>query len=105
MAQITWNIASGDSITLDVADGLTLMEAARDNDIAGIYGDCGGNLACATCHVLVDESWAERCGTPSAMEHDMLDMVETGRQPNSRLSCQITAGAALDGLVVAVPGD
>lgn len=104
MAQITWNTADGESMTLDVAEGMSLMEAARDHNINGIYGDCGGNLACATCHVVVAPEWLAKTGEVSAMEDDMLEMVETGRQPNSRLCCQIKAGPALDGLVVEVPG-
>ena len=104
MPQITWKTADGATTTLDVADGLSLMEAARDNNIDGIYGDCGGNLACATCHVLVAEDWLAKTGEVTAMEDDMLEMVETSRQPNSRLCCQIVARAALDGLVVEVPG-
>lgn len=103
MPQITWKTAAGEAITLDVPEGQNLMEAARDNNIDGIYGDCGGNLACATCHVLVAQEWLERIGTPSAMEDDMLDIVETGRMPNSRLCCQIIARADLDGLSVEVP--
>lgn len=103
MPKITWKTNAGESITLDVPEGQSLMEAARDNNIDGIYGDCGGNLSCATCHVLVAEDWLEAVGAPSAMEDDMLEIVDTGRQPTSRLCCQILSSAALDGLVVEVP--
>lgn len=80
------------------------MEAARDHGVDGIYGDCGGNLACATCHVVLSKEWAERLGAPNAMEDDMLDIVEAGRTDTSRLSCQIIATDEMEGLVLEVPG-
>ncbi|MDT1064117.1 2Fe-2S iron-sulfur cluster-binding protein [Paracoccus sp. CPCC 101403] len=104
MTQITWKCASGQSITINVTAGQSLMEAARDHDVDGIFGDCGGNLACATCHVIVPPEWVELTGKPDAMEEDMLDIVETGRTPTSRLSCQIVATHEMDGMVLEVPG-
>jgi 2Fe-2S ferredoxin len=99
----TWNLADGRAITLDVAEGLSLMEAATQRGVPGIIGECGGSMSCATCHVVVDPAWAERAGTPSAFEDDMLDITEAGRQPTSRLSCQIKMTAALDGIVLSIP--
>ena len=104
MPKITWNCASGNSFTIDVPTGKSLMEAARDHDVDGIYGDCGGNLACATCHVVVPAEWAALTGQPDAMEEDMLDIVESGRTPTSRLSCQIVASDGMDGMILEVPG-
>ena len=100
----TWKLADGREITLDVPEGQTLMEAATQRGVPGIIGECGGSMSCATCHVVVAPDWAERAGTPSAFEDDMLDITESGRQPTSRLSCQIKMTAALDGIVVSVPG-
>ena len=99
----TWKQADGQDITLDVAKGLSLMEAATRHGIPGIIGECGGSMSCATCHVVVDAAWFERAGPPTAFEDDMLDITEAERQPTSRLSCQITMRADLDGIVVSVP--
>ncbi|MBL9051266.1 MAG: 2Fe-2S iron-sulfur cluster binding domain-containing protein [Tabrizicola sp.] len=99
----TWKLADGREVTHDVAEGLNLMEAATSRGVPGIIGECGGSMSCATCHVVVDPAWAERAGDPSAFEEDMLDITEAGRQPTSRLSCQIRMRAELDGIVVAVP--
>ena len=71
--------------------------------IPAILGDCGGNLSCATCHVVVDPAWADRTGPATAFEHDMLDVTDAPRQPTSRLSCQLTMTAALDGLILHIP--
>lgn len=92
----------GTPFTLDVAPKTTVMENAVKNSVPGIEAECGGACACATCHVYVDEAWAERVGPPEAMEEDMLDFAYDVR-PTSRLSCQIKMTDALDGLVVHVP--
>ena len=99
----TWKLADGREITLDVSEGESLMQAATRHGVPGIIGECGGSLSCATCHVVVDPDWADRAGPPGAFEEDMLDITEAGREPTSRLSCQIRMGAALDGIVVRVP--
>jgi 2Fe-2S ferredoxin len=99
----TWKLADGRAITLDVPEGTSLMEAATQRGVPGIIGECGGSMSCATCHVIVDPAWAERAGTPSAFEDDMLDITDAGREPTSRLSCQLRMRAALDGIVVSVP--
>jgi 2Fe-2S ferredoxin len=101
--QATWELPDGQRITLDVAVGTSLMQAAVARGIAGVVGECGGSLSCATCHVVVSPDWAERAGTPSGFEDDMLDITEAEREPTSRLSCQIKMSAALDGIVVKVP--
>ncbi|MFN3992107.1 MAG: 2Fe-2S iron-sulfur cluster-binding protein [Tabrizicola flagellatus] len=99
----TWKLADGREITLDVPEGESLMQAATRHGVPGIIGECGGSLSCATCHVVVDPAWADRAGPPGAFEEDMLDITEAGREPTSRLSCQIRMSAALDGIVVRVP--
>lgn len=104
MPQITWRDVDGALIEAEVPVGKTLMEAAVAAGVQGIYGDCGGALACATCHVIPDDDWADRVGKPDTMEHEMLDMVEGIRAPNSRLSCQIRSRDDLDGLILNVPG-
>ena len=101
----TWTLTDGHAITLDVAEGTSLMEAATQRGVPGIIGECGGSMSCATCHVVVDPAWADRVGPPSTFEDDMLDITEAGRQPTSRLSCQLRMSAALDGIVVHIPGE
>ena len=102
MAKIHFVDHSGETRTIDVENGATVMEAAIRNAVPGIEAECGGACACATCHVYVEEEWREKTGGPSPMEEDMLDFGYDVR-PNSRLSCQIKVTDALDGLRVAVP--
>ncbi len=99
----TWIQADGTSVTLDVAPGTNLMQAATARGVPLIIGECGGSLSCATCHVVVDPAWAERAGGAQDFEDQMLDIAEAPRQPTSRLSCQIVMTADLDGIVVHVP--
>lgn len=81
---------------------MTLMRAATDNRVPGIDGDCGGNCACATCHVYVDAAWSDRAGVRTASEREMLNMVPELKD-NSRLACQVTLDDNLNGMVVALP--
>ena len=104
MAKINFVDHAGETRTVEVDTGATVMEAAIRNAIPGIEAECGGACACATCHVVVDDAWVTAAGNPTLLEEDMLDMVEAGRRPNSRLSCQLRAHAGLDGLVLHVPG-
>ena len=104
MAKITYIEHSGTSHTIDVRNGLSVMEGAVKNNIPGIDADCGGACACATCHVYVDDAWTAKTGSPSSMEESMLDFAND-LQPNSRLSCQIKVTDELDGLVVRMPSD
>lgn len=99
---VTWVLPDGNSRTADVQEGHNLMEAAVANGIAGISGDCGGALACATCHVAVLEG-SESAKTCGEMEDDMLDMVDGERSETSRLSCQLIASSDLDGIVLRIP--
>ena len=102
MSKITYIENSGKSHTVDVKNGLTVMEGAIQNDIPGIDADCGGGMSCATCHVYVKENWFDKIPKKEDGEDDMLDMAF---EPNkfSRLSCQIIVSDELEGLVVNVP--
>ena len=102
MAKITFVQPDGTRQTVEAEPGITVMEAAKLNLIAGIEAECGGACACATCHVYVDPGWTERTGPASQMEEDMLDFAFDVRD-ESRLSCQIKVTAELDGLIVQVP--
>ena len=102
MPKITYIEFNGKSHTIDVANGLTVMEGAIQNNIPGIDADCGGSMACATCHVYVKEEWFDKLPKKEDGEEDMIDMAH---EPNkfSRLSCQLTVSEELDGLVVQLP--
>ena len=102
MTKITFIQPDGSQqiVTADV--GMTVMEAAKRDNIAGIEAECGGACACATCHVYVDAAWTTKAGKPAAMEEDMLDFAFDVR-PESRLACQIKVKPDLDGLVLRVP--
>lgn len=102
MTKITIVAFDGTRYDLEAENGSTVMENAVRNAVPGIEAECGGACACATCHVYVDDEWSETVGSPEPMEEDMLDFAYDVR-PTSRLSCQITIGDALDGLVVHVP--
>ena len=102
MTKITIVAFDGTRFDVDAENGSTVMENAIRNSVPGIEAECGGALACATCHVYVDEAWTDVVGAPSAMEEDMLDFAFDVR-PTSRLSCQIKVRDELDGLVVHVP--
>ncbi|WP_434403884.1 2Fe-2S iron-sulfur cluster-binding protein [Sphingobium sp. DN12] len=83
--------------------GENLMRAALNEGLDGMVGECGGGLACATCHCYVEEDWADRLPAPAQTELDMLECTASERRPSSRLGCQIIASDALDGLVVHLP--
>ncbi len=86
---------------ISVPPGLTLMEAATRNGIAGIEAICGGACSCATCHVYGDEAWLDRLTPPNDIEAFMLEEVSQPA-PNSRLSCQINLSEDLYGIQVTV---
>ncbi len=102
MPKITYIINKDNTQTLEVANGLTVMEGAVQNDVPGIDADCGGGMACATCHVYVTEEWFDKLPKKEDGEEDMLDMAFEPKK-NSRLSCQIIVSDELDGLTVNIP--
>ena len=102
MPKITYITHDNKTRTIDVQNGLTVMEGAVQNDIPGIDADCGGGMACATCHVYVKEEWFNKLPKKEDGEEDMIDMAY---EPNkfSRLSCQLIVTDKLDGLEVTIP--
>ena len=102
MPKITYKDEKGTSKTIEVEKGLTVMEGAIQNDIPGIDADCGGSMACATCHVYVEEKWLDKLPKPEEGEIDMIDMAFEPKK-NSRLSCQLIISEDLDRLVVTTP--
>jgi 2Fe-2S ferredoxin len=103
MANITFIEASGQSTTVNLPDGWSLMQGATANGVDGILGECGGSCACATCHCYVAEDFLAKVLPASDTELAMLDNVASERRPNSRLACQIKASADLEGMVVHLP--
>jgi 2Fe-2S ferredoxin len=102
MAKITYLDFQGNAKTIEVENGLTVMEGAIQNDIPGIDADCGGSMACATCHVYVEEKWFNKIPKADDAEVDMIDMAHEPKK-NSRLSCQLIISDELDGLTVTTP--
>ena len=102
MPKITYIEHNGKSHEIEVANGLSVMEGAVQNNIPGIDADCGGSCACATCHVYVDEKWFIKLPKKDSAEEDMLDMAYEPKN-FSRLSCQLSVTNELDGLVVKMP--
>ena len=102
MPKVTYIDYQDNSKTIEVENGLTVMEGAIQNDISGIDADCGGSMACATCHVYVEEKWFDKIPKAEEAEVDMIDMAIEPKK-NSRLSCQIIVSDELDGLTVMTP--
>ena len=102
MTKIIYKDYNGNSKTIEVENGLTVMEGAIQNDIQGIDADCGGSMACATCHVYVEDKWLNKIQKAEEAEVDMIDMAHEPKK-NSRLSCQLIVSNELDGLTVTTP--
>ena len=102
MPKVTFTDHKGNSKTIEIDNGLSVMEGAVQQNIPGIDADCGGSMACATCHVYVDDNWFEKIPKAEDAEIDMIDMAFEPKK-NSRLSCQITVTEELDGLTVTTP--
>ena len=102
MPKITFITSDAEPYKVEVQNGLTVMEGAVQNDVPGIDADCGGGMACATCHVYVNEDWIDKLPAKEDGEEDMLDMAFEPKS-TSRLSCQITVSDELDGLIVNIP--
>ncbi len=86
---------------LEAQDGYSLMELIRNAGVAELLALCGGCLSCATCHVQIDDASLSKLPAMSADENDLLDGSEH-RNANSRLSCQVSVTAALDGMTVTI---
>ncbi|MDB5722610.1 MAG: 2Fe-2S iron-sulfur cluster binding protein [Alphaproteobacteria bacterium] len=101
MAQLTIVSRDGTEKTVEGRNGWSVMENIRDSGFDELLALCGGCCSCATCHVQVDENWLAALPPVSPDEDDLLDS-SSHRQANSRLSCQIEFGEALDGLRVTI---
>lgn len=104
MPAVTYIEFGGAEHVIDLPAGENVMRGALSHDLPGIIGECGGGLACATCHCYVDDAWSAQIGTPTSQdERDMLESTSAEIRPTSRLSCQIVMSAELDGLIVHLP--
>lgn len=102
MSSITFIEHDGTEHKVDIEPGTTLMQTAVDNGIPGIDGDCGGECACGTCHVIIDKDWIKTTGSAGENELQMLDLTPE-RTSTSRLACQICTSEAMDGMVACLP--
>ena len=102
MPKINYKDNQGKCKTIEVENGLSVMEGAIQNDIPGIDADCGGSMACATCHVYVEEKWLDKLPKAEEAEVDMIDMAYEPKK-NSRLSCQLMVSDELEGLTIITP--
>jgi 2Fe-2S ferredoxin len=102
MAKITFIEADESQHVVDGMEGETLMQAAVRAGVPGILAECGGACACATCHVHIDPRWVGACSAPTSLEKDLLEMLSEVNA-DSRLACQITFSANLDGVLVRIP--
>jgi len=103
MTRIVFVEPSGREAAVEVPDGWSLMQGATAGGVDGIVAECGGSCACATCHCYVEEARLGELPPPGEAELAMLENVAAPRQPNSRLSCQVKASSALEGLRVVLP--
>ena len=102
MTKVTYKDFQGNSKTIEVENGLSVMEGAIQNNIPGIDADCGGSMACSTCHVYVEDKWLNKLPKIEDAEVDMIDMAYEPKK-NSRLSCQLIVSDEIDGLIVTTP--
>lgn len=103
MIKLTYIQPDGTARMVEASEGQSIMQAALNNLVPGIIGECGGELSCATCHVFVDPAWISKAGPLSDQEADLLETTSEATSECSRLACQIRLSAELDGIMVEVP--
>jgi len=101
MPNIIFILKDGTEKIIETDEGITILEAAEQNNI-DLHGACHGSLACATCHVIIDEKFYSKLPAASQAEEEMLDFA-FGATPTSRLACQLTMTKELDGIRVKLP--
>lgn len=102
MGSLTFIEHNGNQHQVDIEKGKSVMQLAMDNGVPGIDADCGGACACGTCHVIVDKEWLSVISSANHEENQMLDMTPE-KAETSRLSCQIPATDAMDGMLINIP--
>jgi ferredoxin, 2Fe-2S len=101
VTKLTFIQPDAQAVTVDAQNGISVMQAALRAGVEGIFAECGGNLACATCHVFVQAA-GSGVGEPSEPERAMLEYTVTPSRAESRLSCQIAVTAEMEGCVFAI---
>jgi ferredoxin len=101
MVSLTFVEPDGAEVVVDAAVGDTLLDVAHDNEIE-IEGACGGECACSTCHVILEQSFYDELDEPDEEEEDMLDLA-LGLTDTSRLGCQIEVTEAMEGMRIVLP--
>lgn len=102
MPEVIYTLADGRELSVDVPVGQSVMDGSVRNNLPGIVAECGGSCSCATCHVYVDEAFADQFDEVTDEERDLLEFAD-GAQPNSRLSCQLIMSEKNGGVRVVVP--
>jgi 2Fe-2S ferredoxin len=103
LPRITYKQHDGTEHVVEVEAGTSVMQGALNNGISGVVAECGGSMACATCHVYVDDAWLDRLPETDEMESQMLDCVAAERRANSRLGCQVNVTDEISGMIVRIP--
>jgi 2Fe-2S ferredoxin len=101
MPKIYFEIADGSEVEVDAPIGLSVLEIAHKNNI-DLEGACEGSLACATCHVILDQKYFDMLDEACEAEEDMLDLA-FGLTHTSRLGCQIIITEEFDGMKLKLP--
>lgn len=102
MPKIVFNCPDGSQHVVDARNGASVMETGTKSGVPGIVAECGGAMACATCHVYVADEYLALTGEAGELEDEMLDDAMAERTANSRLSCQLSMVDELDGIEVTV---
>lgn len=102
MPKIVFHSLDGSQHVVDARNGDSIMETGIGSGVPGIVAECGGAMACATCHVYVVDEYRSLVGDAGDFEDEMLDDAAAERTAGSRLSCQIQMTDALDGIEVTV---
>lgn len=102
MGQIIFIVHDGSEHIVDLEAGKSLMQLAVNNGVPSIDGDCGGECACGTCHVILENKWISKLGMASPNELQMLDLTPE-KSHNSRLACQVFVEETMDGMKVVLP--
>lgn len=105
MINIIFKQVDGQEMHVAAKPGDSVMQIAVAHGVPGVIGECGGSLACATCHCYVEAEWLAQLEAISQSEDDMLDCAMAERRPESRLTCQLSVTEAMDGLILHVPGE
>lgn len=103
MPKITFVDHTGNEAVHDIPVGQSIMRGAIEASIDGIEAECGGQLACATCHVYLTEEGAAAFPAKDELEDDMLECAADDVRETSRLSCQLVLTQEHEGLVVTLP--